>query len=59
MSPITLTYKQVRDVPIKLDAYLPTNQTETGPLPAVVYLHGGGLIMGSRRDLFPTWLQSK
>ncbi|KAF9262867.1 alpha/beta-hydrolase [Marasmius fiardii PR-910] len=58
-SPITLTYKIVKDVPIKLDAYLPTNSQTQGSLPAVVYFHGGGLVMGSRSDLFPTWLQNR
>ncbi|KAL0574945.1 hypothetical protein V5O48_007019 [Marasmius crinis-equi] len=59
MSPITLTYKVVKDVPIKLDVYLPQNRQKGVRLPAVVYFHGGGLIMGSRRDLFPTWLQTR
>ncbi|KAL0069099.1 hypothetical protein AAF712_003785 [Marasmius tenuissimus] len=59
MSPITLSYKVVRDVPIKLDVYLPAKRQGPGRLSAVVYFHGGGLIIGSRKDLFPTWLQSR
>ncbi|KAG7088138.1 hypothetical protein E1B28_012160 [Marasmius oreades] len=56
---ITLTYKVVKGVPIKLDLYLPTHEQNQGPTPAVVYFHGGGLVMGSRRDLFPHWLQNR
>ncbi|KAL0574944.1 hypothetical protein V5O48_007018 [Marasmius crinis-equi] len=61
MSPVTLTYKVVKDVPIKLDVYLPENRQNGVRLPAVVYFHGGGLVLGSRHceDLFPTWLQGE
>ncbi|KAK7054531.1 hypothetical protein VNI00_003729 [Paramarasmius palmivorus] len=55
----TLTYKNVKNVPIQLDVYVPEG-THSRPLPALVWFHGGGFVVGSRRDImFPTWLQTR
>src|SRR6516162_1669907 len=44
----TFTYKQVRDVQIKADVYRPVGE---GSHPVIVWIHGGGLIFGSRTML--------
>jgi acetyl esterase/lipase len=44
----TFTYKQVRDVQIKADVYRPVGE---GSHPVIVWIHGGGLIFGSRMML--------
>jgi len=48
LSKETFTYKQVRDVQIKADVYRPIG---AGSHPAIVWIHGGGLIFGSRTML--------
>ncbi len=45
----TVTYKQAAGVDIKADVYAVAGATE--PRPAVVWIHGGGLIMGHREQL--------
>ena len=45
----THVYKQNDLYALSLDAYLPSNPLK--PLPAVVYIHGGALIFGSREDI--------
>ena len=66
--PLNLTYKRVNDIPLLLDIYPPAgfpkepHDAEPGqPLryAAVVYFHGGGLIVGDRKSWFPSWLYSK
>lgn len=53
----TVTYSRVGDVDIKFDIEPPPSPT-TGTLPAVIYIHGGGLVSGSRRDaFFPDWFR--
>ena len=47
-STTTYSYKSVEGHEIKLDIH---RTTEHAPLPAIVWLHGGGLILGSRRML--------
>lgn len=47
----TFTYKKVRQHEIKADVYCPEGN---GAHPVVVWLHGGALVFGSRRDIF-TW----
>jgi len=54
----TITYKTVKDVPIKFDIYPPASFTSDKPLPSVVHFHGGGFALGSRLDFLPVWLQS-
>jgi len=47
-SKATFTYKKVGDVEIKADVYRPAG---AGPHPAIVWIHGGGLIFGSRETI--------
>jgi acetyl esterase/lipase len=44
----TYTYKVVGDLPIKADVYRPDDD---GVRPGVVWMHGGALIVGSRRGV--------
>jgi acetyl esterase/lipase len=44
----TFTYKKVGDLEIKADVYRPAG---AGPHPAIVWIHGGGLIFGSRAGI--------
>jgi acetyl esterase/lipase len=44
----TFTYKKVGDLEIKADVYRPAG---AGPHPAIVWIHGGSLIFGSRATL--------
>lgn len=46
----TVVYKQVDDLAIEADVWLPPDE---GPHPVIVFIHGGALIMGSRRWLDP------
>jgi acetyl esterase/lipase len=56
---MTPTVRRVADIrygevlgfrPLELDLYLPPGPEADGPLPVVVYVHGGGWQRGSRRD---------
>jgi acetyl esterase/lipase len=55
------------ELPLHVDVYLPNfrlNNTPTSEgddvgVPAVVYFHGGGLVVGSRKSWFPEWLRSE
>lgn len=55
--PLTFTYQTLGDVGYELDVYLPT-PAPSGPIPACVYWHGGGLVMGNRgiNTWAPKWL---
>lgn len=46
-TPTTYTYKTVGNCPIQADVYQPT--TADTPTPAIVHIHGGALINGSRQ----------
>jgi len=53
------------EIPLHLDVYLPdsnsssdTSDSKDG-IPAVVYFHGGGLLVGDRKSWFPEWLHSE
>lgn len=58
-------------IPLHLDVYLsdshssgtlasaPASGGDGVEMPAVVYFHGGGLLVGNRRSWFPDWLQSE
>lgn len=48
----TLVYKQVEQLPIKLDVQY---QPSTQPRPVVVWIHGGALINGHRASV-PAWI---
>ena len=54
-------------IPLHLDVYLPDSHSGGASasgddgvgMPAVVYFHGGGLLVGDRKSWFPDWLQSE
>ncbi|MBL7696809.1 MAG: alpha/beta hydrolase [Chitinophagaceae bacterium] len=50
-SVVTYAYKQVGDLKILADVYLATGEKR----PVVVWIHGGALIMGNRKEV-PSWL---
>jgi acetyl esterase/lipase len=50
--PVTHTYKQVGELPIKADVYRASGE---GKRPVVVWIHGGALINGNRVSV-PKWL---
>lgn len=61
---VTFTYKEVDSHPILLDVCPPSlpsssSQTASPMIPALIYFHGGGLIVGDRRSFFPMWLYRK
>ena len=47
MHPVTYIYKTVGDCSIKADVYLPPARTTCRA--TIVYIHGGGMICGSRK----------
>ena len=53
-SPQTLVYKSVSSLWIKLDVHLSGGP----PRPAIMWIHGGALIGGSRKDIRPDQLSS-
>ena len=57
-TPSTIAYKQLGDLTLYIDVYPPTTTTGPGPVPAVVFFHGGGMTVGDRKSWFPTWLCS-
>ena len=58
----TLSYKRLpNDKEILLDFYPPESSGSSSvikTIPATVFFHGGGLLVGNRRLHFPAWLQS-
>lgn len=56
-TPTTVAYKQLGDLSLYIDVYSLKPGSE-GPVPAVVFFHGGGMTSGDRRSWFPTWLLS-
>ena len=52
----THVYKQNDLYNLKLDAYLPENSVKS--LPVVIYIHGGALIFGSRKDVNENEIQA-
>lgn len=53
-TPMTHTYKTVGDCQIKADVYRPP--AASAPTPAIIYIHGGCLIYGSRKGINPRQL---
>lgn len=53
-APTTYTYKTAGDCPIEADVYLPSERSK--PLPAIVYLHSGALMLNSRKEIIPEQL---
>jgi acetyl esterase/lipase len=49
LTPTTYIYKTVRDCQIKADVYRPSSGST--PTAVIVYIHGGCLIYGSRKDI--------
>jgi len=56
------------EIPLHLDVYPPANshlndystpRDEDFRVPAVVYFHGGGLLVGNRKSWFPEWLHGE
>lgn len=55
------------EILLHVDVYLPNSRLKDAPtsedsgigIPAVVYFHGGGLVVGNRRSWFPEWLHSQ
>ena len=47
-APLTYTYKRAGGCDIKADVYLPA---AGGPRPVLLWIHGGALILGGRRDV--------
>ena len=56
------------EIQLHLDVYLPekphSNDTsipgdDRVEVPAVVYFHGGGLLVGNKKSWFPEWLRSQ
>ncbi|KAK7450583.1 hypothetical protein VKT23_012892 [Stygiomarasmius scandens] len=62
---LSLVYKTVCGLPIKLDVYHPSNPEKVNIykgvhlVGALVYFHGGGLTSGNRGSWFPSWLQER
>lgn len=52
----TITYSRIGSLDIKLDLYVPDTQHK-GPLPALVFYHGGGIVAGNR-DLYHKGMKS-
>lgn len=46
----TITFSRIGSLDVKLDLYLPDTQLKGGPLPALVFYHGGGTVAGNRKD---------
>ena len=47
----TITFSRIGSLDINLDLYLPDAQHKQGPLPALVFYHGGGTVAGNRKDI--------
>ena len=58
----TISYKRLPSgKEVLLDFFPPETSEDGSPIktiPAIVFFHGGGLILGNRRLFFPAWLQS-
>lgn len=52
----TRTYKTTADLELQLDIY-GADTTDNSPKPVIVWIHGGALIMGSRKWIVPEQLQ--
>jgi acetyl esterase/lipase len=51
-APETMTYATRESLPLKLDLYFPSDRgTAEAPLPLIIWFHGGGWILGSRKDI--------
>jgi acetyl esterase/lipase len=58
-TPATFAFKQLGALTLYIDVYPPTTTTDSsGPVPAVVFFHGGGMAAGDRASWLPKWLIS-
>lgn len=57
VTPTTVAYKKIGDLILHIDVHPPTPKSD-GPVPAIVYFHGGGMTVGDRASWFPAWLRS-
>jgi acetyl esterase/lipase len=57
-TPATFAFKQLGDLTLYIDVYPPTKTKAdlSGPGPAVVYFHGGGMAAGHRASILQKWL---
>ena len=56
--PLSLVFKTIGDLKLYVDVYLPLGVE--GNVPVFLWYHSGGLVNGSRRDMFlPTWLRGR
>jgi acetyl esterase/lipase len=51
----TYTFKKIDNHETKVDAYYIKGEQ---PRPAVLFIHGGGLIMGSRKAIVPSQIEA-
>ncbi|KAF8998695.1 Alpha/Beta hydrolase protein [Cyathus striatus] len=58
LSPIELVYKEIDGLKIKMDVYIPSAATPQNRVPAVIWWHGGGLLLWTRKSLFPHQLSA-
>lgn len=56
-TPTTYTYKTAKGCAIKADVYRPPQSATPAPTPAIVWIHGGCLIGGSRKHIHPRQLE--
>ena len=58
---VSLVYKHLSDgTPMHFSVYPPTpSKDRHSAVPALIYFHGGGLVVGNRYSWHPEWLQSK
>ena len=57
LTPTTVAYKKVGEITLYIDVHPPTTESD-GPVPAIVYFHGGGMAAGDRASWFPAWIHS-
>lgn len=60
----TVVYKNIRGHKVSLDVFRPIiraipDDVSQCHVPALVYFHGGGLTVGTRKSWFPYWLHSE
>lgn len=63
---ITLPYRKTANGDdVLIDVYPPpsittaSNTSDASKIPAFVYFHGGGIVVGNRKSFLPPWIMSK
>ena len=54
----THTFKKIGDLQIHADVYLADRESKKEKLPAILFIHGGGLILGHRKAIVPNHIQA-